>query len=124
MPENNQKEQIISEFFQLINQNKVEQAIEQIFSELIQWVSQDDIIQVKQQLSGLTGFLGQFKEYEFLGTKIISQKYTVDYFFAYYERQPVLFEMTFYQVETGWRVQNFNFKTDYDDIIQGIPLSR
>lgn len=121
----NTKEETVTKFFKLINDNQAEEAINQIFSDyLIQWISSDELLHLKQELIGLDSYVGAFKEYEYLATKLVSSRYAIDYYFGYYERQPILFVFKFYKPEDSWRVQNLSFTTDFDDFVQATDLTR
>lgn len=121
--ESSQRQEIIANFFDLVAQNQAELAVERIFADMSSWVPRDSIIQIRQQLLSLNQYLGNFIGYEYLGFVKLSERYAIDHYFCYYDRQPILYEFTLYRPNTNWRVQNINFQSEFESIIAKAPMS-
>ena len=121
--ESSQRQEIIDIFFDLIARNEAEAAVEMIFSDMGSWVPRDSILQVRQQLLSLNQYLGHFIGYEYLGDVKLSGRYVIDNYFCYYDRQPILYEFTFYRPDAKWRVQNINFQSEFESLIARAPIS-
>ena len=115
--ESSQRQKIVASFFDLLAKNEAEAAIEIIFSDMSAWIPKESTVQMRQQISSLDEYLGDFIGYEHLGDIKVAKRYVLSNYFCYYERQPILYEFTFYRPDTTWRVQNLNFKTEFESLI-------
>lgn len=115
----------IDNFFDLFQQGKVEEAVSSIYKSN-PYVSSipDQIINVKNQLSSLSGLVGKLSTINKIDTYKVGNSIVHVTYIATYERQPVRFEFQFFRVKEGWRIYSLSFDDSIDNEIKMLARKR
>lgn len=119
--DSDENKEIIESFFEKLENNESDQAVDLLFS-TNKWISTDDeqIVAIKSQLRNTVNQLGKFNSYESINKTSINDNLIQYSFLAKYDRQPLRFTMVFYRASKEWQVQNFHYDYDFIDELKNI----
>tara|TARA_B100002003_G_C13734812_1_gene366871 strand:- start:86 stop:523 length:438 start_codon:yes stop_codon:yes gene_type:complete len=111
----------INEFFTLYKEGQIDEAVDSIYK-TNSYVSSipDQIKGVKNQLSALTGLVGELHHISHVHTYDVGGTFVHVTYLLTYDRQPIRFEFQFFKVKSGWRVYAFSFDDNMDDEIEAL----
>jgi len=111
-------EEITNEFFKIYIKSP-QKAVDYIFG-TNKWMerNKDGVENVKTQLAGFLGLVGDYYGYEKITEKSIGESYKLVSYMIKYERQPVRFTFIFYKPKDKWQVQNFQYDDSLGDELE------
>lgn len=108
-------EKMVVEFFNTYEKSPNE-ALAVLFEDN-PWLTQNPgaIDQVKVQLQGTLGIIGDYRGYEKISQMERGESLVKLVYFAKYDRQPLRFTFLFYRADDNWMIQNFLFDDKFWD---------
>ena len=111
-------ESIATQFFKLVSEGKVTEAMDQA------WATNpyssgmaDTLTNVKSQLNSSLAIVGKYRSYELLTRKEVASRYVYLSYFVAFDRQPIKFEFHCYRGNDKWALQNFKYSDSLGDEI-------
>ena len=118
-------QQEIDKFFNYLKKGQIDQAVSSIYKSN-KYVSAipDQIQNIKNQLSSLSGLVGNMNVIKKLDTYNVSDSFIHVTYFVSYDRQPIRFEFQFFKVRDGWRIYSMSFDDDLDDEVEKLAREK
>lgn len=112
-------EDISDKFFAFIKAGETTAAIDYLYDSN-PWVSKksDQVVNVKTQLSQLDSLVGKYIFHEEIVKSEVGTRYVHIIYLVGYERQPVRYQLNFYDADGTWRFQGVSFDTRLTDDIK------
>ena len=111
-------ESIAGQFFKLVSEGKVTEAMDQA------WATNpyssgmaDTLTSIKSQLNSSLAIVGKYRAYELLTRKEVASRYVYLSYFVAFDRQPIKFEFHCYRPNDKWALQNFKYSDSLGDEI-------
>ena len=118
-------ENIINEFFKLLDENKTEKAVEYIFSNNPWMKGVKSIESTMNELKANVSKMGEFYGAQQL-SKATAGKDLVSYsYLAKYDRQPLRFIFAFYRPNDKWQIHYFKYDDELtDELLEALAAYR
>lgn len=84
------------------------------------WIAKNEeaIQKLKTSFVSLPSVVGPFYEAEYIRSEVAGGHFIVLYYLAIFDRQPLVFQYSFYRPKDNWLIYSFSFNADLDSVIQ------
>lgn len=111
---NDQSDLIVNSFFKKYEHENINSAIDYLFS-TNKWMkeSEEEVEKIKKGLNDFTIRMGKYYGYELVSCKNLNDNLKQYTFQLRYDLQPLRFKIFFYKPNDEWRVQNFEYDSEW-----------
>jgi hypothetical protein len=110
--ENAEPEKSVKQLFEVYKVSGPKNALDQLLL-TNKYISKANADSVGVQLERLTKDFGDYQGYEIIATKNYGKGIVLITCIVKYSQLPIRFNFRFYQPGNGWRIQDFNYQTNF-----------